>query len=134
MNDALAFRRESQIKRRFVTVMLEIEKIRAKLLTERRALVARVAEVDDNLKWLEENAGEMEAQAQAENIARSLGRLDDKGKAQLEAIGRALVRIASGEYGRCTSCGTEIPHEHLEASPAMENCAPCADPRGVTRQ
>ena len=114
--------------------MLEIEKIRAKLLTERRALVTRVAEVDDNLRWLDENASEMEAQAQAENIARSLGRMDDKGRAQLEAIGRALVRIAAGEYGRCTACGTEIPHEHLEQAPAMENCAPCADMRATGRQ
>lgn len=113
--------------------MLEFEKIRAKLLAERRTLVARVAEVDDNLRWLDENANELEAQAQAENIARSMGRLDEKGRAQLEAIGRALVRLASGEYGRCTACGTEIPHEHLEETPAMENCVPCADMRG-TRQ
>lgn len=109
--------------------MLEIEKIRAKLLTERRALVARVAEVDDNLRWLDQNGGELEAQAQAENIARSLGRLDEKGRTQLEAIGRALVRLASGEYGRCNTCGTDIPHEHLEEAPAMENCIPCADMR-----
>jgi DnaK suppressor protein len=115
--------------------MLEVEKIKARLLAERRALVAKVAEVDDNLRWLEANAGEYEAQTQAENIVRALGaRLDDKGKAQLEAIGRALVRIASGEYGRCTSCGTDIPHEHLEESPTMENCPPCADGRAPFRQ
>jgi len=108
--------------------MLEIEKIRARLVAERRALVAKVAEVDDNLRWLEANAEEYEAQAQAENIVRTLGsRLDDKGRAHLDAIGRALVRIASGEYGRCTSCGTDIPHEHLQETPTMENCAPCAD-------
>jgi DnaK suppressor protein len=114
--------------------MLDIDKIREKLLVERRTLVARVAEVDDNLRWLEENANQMEAQAQAENIARAMGRMDDKGKAQLEAVGRALIRIASGEYGRCVSCGTDIPHEHLEAYPTMENCGPCADPPGQRRQ
>ena len=59
---------------------------------------------------------------------RALGsRLDDKGRTHLDAIGRALVRIASGDYGRCTSCGTDIPHEHLEQTPTMENCAPCTD-------
>jgi DnaK suppressor protein len=115
--------------------MLEVGKIRERLLAERRALVAKVAEVDDNLRWLEANAGEYEAQVQAENIVRALGaRLDDKGKAQLDAIGRALVRIASGEYGRCTSCGSDIPHEHLEESPTMENCPPCAEGRGPYRQ
>lgn len=115
--------------------MLQVEKIRARLLAERRALVAKVAEVDDNLRLLEANAEEYEAQVQAENIVRALGaRLDDKGKAQLDAIGRALVRIASGEYGRCTSCGTDIPHEHLERSPTMENCPPCTEGRGPFRQ
>ncbi len=108
--------------------MLEIDRIRERLLAERRALVAKVAEVDDNLRWLEANADQYEAQLQAENIVRALGnRLDDKGRAQLEAIGRALVRIASGEYGRCNTCGGDIPHEHLEQTPTMENCAPCAD-------
>lgn len=115
--------------------MLELQKIRERLLAERRALVAKVAEVDDNLRWLEANAEEYEAQAQAENIVRALGgRLDDKGKAHLEAIGRALVRIAAGEYGRCGTCGSDIPHEHLEQTPTMENCAPCAENRGSMRQ
>lgn len=115
--------------------MLEIEKIREKLLAERRALVAKVAEVDDNLRWLESNADQYEAQAQAENIVRALGgRLDDKGKAHLDAIGRALVRIAAGEYGRCTSCGNDIPHEHLQETPTAENCPPCTETRGPFRQ
>jgi len=115
--------------------MLEIEKIRTRLLAERRALVAKVAEVDDNLRWLETNAEGYEAQAQAENIVRALGgRMDDKGRAQLEAIGRALVRIAAGEYGRCTSCGSDIPHEHLEQSPTMENCPPCTGGHGPLGQ
>ncbi len=114
---------------------MEAEKIRARLLAERRALVAKVAEVDDNLRWLEANAEEYEAQAQAENIVRALGgRLDDKGRAQLQAIGRALVRIAAGEYGRCTTCGGDIPHEHLEQTPTMENCSPCGENRGPLRQ
>jgi RNA polymerase-binding transcription factor DksA len=96
-------------------------------------LVAKVAEVDDNLRWLEANAEEY--QAQAENIVRALGaRMDDKGRAQLDAIGRALVRIAAGEYGRCATCGTDIPHEHLEQSPTAENCPPCIDNRGPLRQ
>jgi DnaK suppressor protein len=115
--------------------MLEIEKIRQRLLAERRALVAKVAEVDDNLRWLDANAEEYEAQAQAENIVRALGgRLDDKGRARLDAIGRALVRMAAGEYGRCDSCGGEIPHEHLEQSPTMEQCPPCAGNSGPARQ
>jgi DnaK suppressor protein len=115
--------------------MLEVGKIRERLLAERRALVAKVAEVDDNLHWLEANADEYEAQAQAENIVRALGgRLDDKGRAHLDAIGRALVRIAAGQYGRCAECGTDIPHEHLAQTPTMENCPQCADGAGLKRQ
>jgi DnaK suppressor protein len=115
--------------------MLEIEKIRERLLAERRALVTKVAEVDDNLRWLDANAEAYEAQAQAENIVRALGgRLDDKGRTRLDAIGRALVRMAAGEYGRCTTCGSDIPHQHPEQSPTMEQCPPCTNGSPLSRQ
>src|SRR2546421_4084473 len=41
---------------------------------------------------------------------------------QVEA---ALVRIADGTYGRCASCGEEIPLERLEALPFATQCVAC---------
>jgi hypothetical protein len=46
-------------------------------------------------------------------------RLDDLGKA---VIDRALVRIMSGDYGRCVSCGQPIPAVRLVAVPAADEC------------
>jgi RNA polymerase-binding transcription factor DksA len=37
-------------------------------------------------------------------------------------IDRALVRIMSGDYGRCVSCGQPIPAVRLVAVPAADEC------------
>jgi RNA polymerase-binding transcription factor DksA len=42
------------------------------------------------------------------------GRLDD--------IDRALAKVADGSYGKCETCGEEIPEERLEALPAARYC------------
>ncbi len=45
----------------------------------------------------------------------------DLGRAQ-----RALGRIESGTFGRCTTCGGPIAVARLEAIPAAERCTGCA--------
>jgi RNA polymerase-binding transcription factor DksA len=37
----------------------------------------------------------------------------------------ALVRIAKGDYGRCTECGKLIEKERLEAVPHARQCLQC---------
>jgi RNA polymerase-binding transcription factor DksA len=44
-------------------------------------------------------------------------------RAEVEA---ALSRLASGEYGRCVSCGQPIPAARLEARPMATMCVACA--------
>lgn len=44
---------------------------------------------------------------------------------ELQEIGRALQRIAQGNYGRCRRCGGDIPHPRLCAQPAAELCLAC---------
>jgi DnaK suppressor protein len=46
---------------------------------------------------------------------------------ELNAIQRALARIADGSYGECAECGYTIPYERLEAQPTAERCAPCQE-------
>lgn len=55
----------------------------------------------------------------------------------LEALDRAIRRLAEGTYGRCVVCGEPIPEARLEALPAVETCLACSgrrvDPRRVSR-
>ncbi len=44
---------------------------------------------------------------------------------ELGALGAALARMERGEYGRCSSCGEEIPFERLRAIPQAEVCIEC---------
>ena len=49
---------------------------------------------------------------------------------ELAALDRATSRLGAGTYGRCVSCGHEIPDARLEALPAIETCLNCtARPR-----
>ena len=107
--------------------MLPIEKLRKQLLSRRRELFKEVADIEDDLLWLETDVeSEREERGQEENIVSLLARLDDRGKAEIEEIDRALGRIANGDYGRCELCGTSIPLARLEALPASAICLPCA--------
>jgi RNA polymerase-binding transcription factor DksA len=46
-------------------------------------------------------------------------------RAALDDIEAALARVESGTYGRCTSCGEQIPSARLEAVPAATVCVAC---------
>lgn len=48
--------------------------------------------------------------------------LEEDAREQLRQVEEALERIEAGEYGRCTSCGKEIPAERLEAVPWTTLC------------
>jgi len=52
--------------------------------------------------------------------------LDVEVAEELRQISRALQRIESGEYTRCSSCGVDIPAARLEALPTTSLCVDCA--------
>jgi len=110
-----------------VAMALPIESIRQTLLDRRAALFRKVAQVEDDLRWLDTDVeAEVEEEGQEENIARLLARLDDRGKAEIEAIDATLARIAAGDYGHCNGCGKPIPSARLEAMPTAVTCVDCA--------
>lgn len=110
--------------------MLPIRELQNKLLRQRRTLLREVAHVEEDLLWLEaDTEPELVERGQDEVFIRLLARLDDQQKAEIEAIDRALARIANGEYGRCESCGKTIPLARLEALPAAATCLSCAQAR-----
>lgn len=113
---------------------LPIEDLRRRLVTQRRALFQDVAEMEDDLLWLEEDVeSEMLERGQDETFIRLLSRLDDRQKAEIEEIDRALTRIANDNYGDCETCGNPIPLSRLEALPAATTCLRCAEACERTR-
>jgi RNA polymerase-binding protein DksA len=51
--------------------------------------------------------------------------LRDRARQQLELVDAALVRLESGTFGRCLTCGRPIAAERLEALPWAGNCIDC---------
>jgi DnaK suppressor protein len=110
--------------------VLPIEQLRRELVSRRRVLLHRVDHFEDDLRRLDEEVEpELEEEAQEENIGRLLAGLDDRGRAELDAIDRALLRIEEGDYGRCEDCGELIPVERLEALPTTTTCVQCSEER-----
>jgi RNA polymerase-binding transcription factor DksA len=110
--------------------MIAGEEWREALLAQRRRIFERVARAEEDLLWLGVNVEpEVEEEGQEENIARLLARLDERGKAEIEAIDWALARIASGDYGRCEACAGSISFQRHRALPSATTCTSCAAAR-----
>lgn len=78
------------------------------------------AELDshDSKDW-EELATEREG----DEVLESMG---VTGQQEIRQIEAALQRIAEGEYGYCTKCGSEIADERLDLVPQTPFCRNCA--------
>lgn len=108
--------------------MLPVEDIRKKLFAQRRNLFRQATQTEDELLWLETDVeSEVQERGQGERMVRMLDRLDERMKAEIEAIDRALVKLETGQYGRCEQCGKDIPQSRLEAVPAAFMCMACAE-------
>ncbi len=100
---------------------------RRQLLQQRVALLRHVARAEDDLRWLDANVDpERMDESQEKSLALVLARLDERGNAEIEAIDRALARIAAGSFGRCASCGHPIAPDRLQALPTADRCLKCA--------
>jgi RNA polymerase-binding protein DksA len=104
-----------------------IEAFRRVLLQQRQLLFQEVSTVEAGLHHIaEERESELEEAAQEERTARLLARLDDRAKAELQEIDRALFRVEMKKYGQCEGCGERIPRGRLAALPATPYCRDCA--------
>lgn len=103
--------------------METLEHIRTRLQQRRRELLQHVGRLHDGQQELDADfEHEEEERAQEENIARLIASLDDRERAELQAIDRALGRIEAGSYGLCEVCGRTIPRARLEALPFATTC------------
>ena len=59
-------------------------------------------------------------------------RIADGAALELRRVRAALLRHASGAYGRCAACDTKIPAARLEALPFAIHCLACAEKLGAS--
>jgi RNA polymerase-binding transcription factor len=110
--------------------MQPIDALRRRLGDRRRELLRLVTNTEDEIRELDTNVpAELEEEAQEAHIATVLAHLDDRGKAEIEAIDRAMTRIARGDYGTCEDCEEPIPLERLHVLPTATTCVDCAAAR-----
>lgn len=55
--------------------------------------------------------------------------ISDREALELDETGKALARLRAGEYGRCTSCGADIPFDRLKVEPWALRCVACESAR-----
>ena len=108
-------------------------------------LEARAAELEEEVRTLNEEAGDATAQAalsttgaptdpadaadRGEQATRTAVRHAEKERDQQEMrqIADARERMRAGEYGQCIDCGADIAFERLRALPSAPRCMPCQE-------
>jgi RNA polymerase-binding protein DksA len=110
---------------------IDTEHFRIELLKERERVQAALANLRDSHPGsLDEEVDEVAATSDnhmGDVATATLGReidytLGENSEQVLAEIDRALERIHDGTYGKCSSCGKEIPAERLEAYPWASLC------------
>jgi RNA polymerase-binding transcription factor DksA len=92
----------------------------------RKLLLKKGAEVNEKLTRLLAN--------EKVDIDRLLGK-GKPGETPIERLRRFLnlideniKKIRAGSYGKCVSCGADLPFEHLEQIPWIDTCTSCSQP------
>lgn len=103
------------------------EELRARLLADRKNLLERIAaEHGTDAFVLTATYGQGETELAVRDVEAGLAAaLEHLAEEGLEAIDEALARLDSPEFGKCETCGTEIPTERLLAVPTATRCVPC---------
>lgn len=101
-------------------------KLRELLINHRREIFEQLAHLESDRKALGQRVIEPIDEAQKEDLARLIQKLDERGKAEIKEINLALDRMATGTYGICELCGKSIPSKRLEVLPATRLCRKCA--------
>jgi len=106
------------------------------LLERRKQVLAELSELEEVYlgKNRRESAGDVSgysthpADQGSDEAMRdaAFGRGEASGNA-LEEIDEALERVESGEYGRCETCGADIPDARLEVLPDARLCLKCQE-------
>jgi DnaK suppressor protein len=99
-----------------------LKEIRAHLEDERVSLERQLAAQGLRVVDVDEGFADS-AQATAERS--EIIAVEEQHVSLHREIVAALARIDNGTYGRCQSCGAEIPAERLDAVPTTTLCVEC---------
>lgn len=108
---------------------------KAKLEHYRKLLIAKQAEITRNFsksKAESRAAGDDGTEDYIDYAVNSYAKefllsLTDMERQQIVLIQEALIRIRTGEYGRCLQCGQEILPKRLDAAPWARHCVRCQE-------
>ena len=95
-------------------------------MNRRREIFKQVAHLEAEREELGQRNIEPIDEAQKENLARLVYKLDERGREEIEEIDWAIDKMKSGRYGRCELCGKTIPFKRLKVLPATRLCRKCA--------
>jgi RNA polymerase-binding transcription factor DksA len=116
------------------TKSLDVDRIRASLLTQRTNLLARLRRADvDERHEREPLSADFEEQAVERENDEVLQSIEASCASEVKQIDSALRRLADGQYGLCESCGREIEQQRLTALASATKCGNCAASAGVER-
>lgn len=113
-----------------------INEFRQKLLQEKGELEQRLTHMEDEALGipLQDSISELSmydnhpADIGSETFERSKDlALKDNTQIQLAKVKDALDKMDRGLYGKCDTCGAEIPIERLEAMPSTTMCKKCKE-------
>lgn len=99
--------------------------------TRKAQLLARLAELQDNLHEIEDTLDEepnpdVEDRASERESDEVLEGLGNMGLREIQMINAALERVGDGTYGQCAKCGDDIAQERLDLLPHTPLCRNCA--------
>jgi RNA polymerase-binding protein DksA len=98
--------------------------LRQKMLLKKSELDARLERITANLRrGLEPDSKEQAKQLEDRDVVDALG---NEAREELVRISATLLRMDSGEYGKCNECGEEIGNDRLKAYPYADECIDCA--------
>ena len=104
---------------------LEAEKTRLEELIEEYERELEVARLTESSSDRSPDPGNAEASSMKMEYAKELS-IEQNTADLLSKVGRALERVASGDYGTCESCDKPIPIERLDILPYSTLCVDCA--------
>ncbi len=104
--------------------MTTTEDRKTQLQARREELIQRMQQVEAELA--SHSTPDWEDQAIEQENDEVLERMGLSARTEVAQIDAALGRIAEGEYGFCTRCGTEISAERLDLLPFTPFCRDCA--------
>ena len=113
---------DKQLTELFKTQLLaQRDSLLAQIATLRGGTIGRAQASTDHFGQLEDSRAQTVTERELELA------LDEREVVELAAVDAALLRVESGEYGRCADCGADIPAPRLHASPEAARCVTCQE-------